>query len=111
MIGKMTMLIWSCFKWIDFNHCTLFSLFYKAKLLEGVRLMIIKDIIEAIKSYDTIIIHRHVRPDDGELGAQAGLKEIINASFSNRKVYLVGEEDRSLTFFARMDHIADHVYD
>lgn len=73
--------------------------------------MIIKDIIEAIKSYDTIIIHRHVRPDADALGSQAGLKEIINASFPNKKVYLVGEEDPSLTFLARMDHIADDVYD
>lgn len=69
-----------------------------------------KQIIDTIKKYDTIIIHRHVRPDPDALGSQNGLKEILLASFPNKKVYAVGEDDPSLTFLAEMDQIDDAVY-
>ena len=32
-------------------------------------------ILEKIKAYDTIIIHRHQRPDPDAIGSQIGLKE------------------------------------
>jgi len=73
--------------------------------------MEIRQIIETIKEYDTIIIHRHVRPDPDALGSQAGLKEIIKSSFPDKKVYAVGSEDSSLTFLVRMDEIEDTVYE
>lgn len=73
--------------------------------------MSIQKIIQAIKEYDTIIIHRHVRPDPDAYGSQAGLKEIILTSFPNKNVYIVGEEDPSLNFLARMDEIDDKTYD
>lgn len=72
--------------------------------------MRIHKIIEAIKKYDTIIIHRHVRPDPDAYGSQAGLKEIIQTSFPNKKVYIVGEEDPSLDYLVRMDDINDQMY-
>lgn len=67
-------------------------------------------IIEAIKQYQTIIIHRHVRPDGDALGSQCGLKEMIQATFPNKTVYVVGEEDPSLFFLSRMDEIDDATY-
>lgn len=67
-------------------------------------------ILEAVKSYNTIIIHRHIRPDPDALGSQAGLGEIIKASFPEKKVYHVGEEDPSLTFLVKMDKISDETY-
>ncbi|WP_339228379.1 bifunctional oligoribonuclease/PAP phosphatase NrnA [Oceanobacillus sp. FSL K6-2867] len=70
-----------------------------------------KQIIKAIKENDTIIIHRHVRPDPDALGSQAGLKEIIKHSFPNKRVYVVGEEEPTLTFLARMDNIRDSDYE
>lgn len=72
--------------------------------------MPISEIIQAIKEYETIIIHRHVRPDPDALGSQGGLKEIIQASFPDKKVYAVGEDDPDLSFLITMDHIEDNVY-
>ncbi|TFJ93892.1 DHH family phosphoesterase [Lentibacillus salicampi] len=73
--------------------------------------MSIQPIIQAIKTYDTIIIHRHVRPDPDAYGSQAGLKEIIAQSFPDKNVYITGEQDPSLDFLATMDHLDDHTYE
>lgn len=73
--------------------------------------MSIRKIIQAIKEYETIIIHRHVRPDPDAYGSQAGLREIIQTTFPNKKVYIVGEEDPSLHYLVRMDQIDNHIYD
>lgn len=72
--------------------------------------MIQLEIIETIKQYETIIIHRHVRPDPDALGSQGGLKEIIQASFPDKKVYSVGIDDPEFTFLVKMDQIEDDVY-
>ena len=70
-----------------------------------------KHILGKIKEYDTIIIHRHVRPDGDCIGSQIGLKEIIKASFPNKKVYLVGEESEEFYYLGRMDKIDDSLYE
>jgi bifunctional oligoribonuclease and PAP phosphatase NrnA len=73
--------------------------------------MSIQAIQEAIKAYNTIIIHRHVRPDPDALGSQAGLSEIIKASYPEKQVYVVGDDDPSLTFLVEMDTIDDAVFE
>lgn len=73
--------------------------------------MVKNKIVEKIKAYDTIIIHRHVRPDPDAIGSQVGLKEMIQATFPEKNVYAVGEEDPSLHFFARMDEVPDETFD
>src|SRR5690625_2676371 len=73
--------------------------------------MVQATILNKIKIYDKIIIHRHVRPDPDALGSQRALKEMIKLSFPNKEVYAVGEEDPSLHFFARMDEIDDATYE
>ncbi|MGG5254790.1 DHH family phosphoesterase [Neobacillus sp. SM06] len=67
-------------------------------------------IVETIQKYETIIIHRHVRPDPDAYGSQGGLAEIIKTSYPQKKVYTVGQEDPSLYFMRRMDVIDDSVY-
>lgn len=44
-----------------------------------------QQILDAIKAFNTIIIHRHVRPDPDAYGSQGGLAEIIKASFPDKK--------------------------
>ncbi|MBQ4086159.1 MAG: bifunctional oligoribonuclease/PAP phosphatase NrnA, partial [Clostridia bacterium] len=36
-----------------------------------------ENILNLIKEYDTIVIHRHSSPDGDALGSQIGLKHII----------------------------------
>ncbi|WLD92360.1 bifunctional oligoribonuclease/PAP phosphatase NrnA [Alkalihalobacillus sp. AL-G] len=64
-------------------------------------------IIKKIEEYDTIIIHRHVRPDPDALGAQCGLSEILKKNYPDKSIYVVGDEDQSLTFMNQMDEIGD----
>ena len=46
-------------------------------------------ILNEIKSFDTIIIHRHNNPDGDALGSQIGLKNIITENFPEKTVYVV----------------------
>jgi phosphoesterase RecJ-like protein len=69
-----------------------------------------ENILNKIQQYETIIIHRHVRPDPDALGSQGGLAEIIKQSYPAKIVKVVGEEDPSLTFLNCMDVIEDAEY-
>ncbi len=73
-------------------------------------MIVLQDIIDVIKQYHTIIIHRHVRPDPDAIGSQVGLKEIIQYSFPDKQVFAVGEEEPTLNFLAKMDVIKDEQY-
>lgn len=68
-------------------------------------------ILEKIKEYDTIIIHRHSRPDGDALGGQIGLKEAILYNFPSKKVYAVGDESNRYKFIGNMDNISNEVYE
>ncbi|MFS0865257.1 DHH family phosphoesterase [Fredinandcohnia sp. 179-A 10B2 NHS] len=69
-----------------------------------------KEILATINEFDTIIIHRHVRPDPDAYGSQCGLAEILKASFPAKNVYVVGEDEQSLLFLKKMDTVSDEVY-
>jgi bifunctional oligoribonuclease and PAP phosphatase NrnA len=69
------------------------------------------EILETIRQFDTIIIHRHVRPDPDAYGSQGGLAEILKASFPEKAIYTVGKEEESLNFLRRLDKIDDEVYE
>ena len=43
-------------------------------------------IAEAIKKYDTIILHRHTNPDGDALGSQIGLKAVLQENIPNKKI-------------------------
>ncbi|MBM7692878.1 phosphoesterase RecJ-like protein [Peribacillus deserti] len=68
------------------------------------------EILETIKSYNTIILHRHVRPDPDAYGSQCGLAEILRTSFPEKKVYTVGKEEESLSYLAGLDQVSDETY-
>jgi bifunctional oligoribonuclease and PAP phosphatase NrnA len=49
-------------------------------------------ILQKIKEYPTIIIVRHQRPDGDCLGSAIGLREMLRASFPEKKIYAVGND-------------------
>lgn len=72
-----------------------------------------EQILQAIHDYDTIVIHRHNRPDGDALGSQIGLKHLILDNFPGKTVYAVGDDARFFSFMTDsvMDTIADSVYE
>ena len=69
-----------------------------------------EQILEAIENYETIIIHRHVRPDPDAYGSQGGLAEILIASYPEKNIYTVGAEEPSLNYLRRLDAISDDTF-
>ena len=43
-------------------------------------------LIQLIQAAQTIIIHRHVRPDPDAIGSQLGLKSLIESTFPDKRV-------------------------
>ncbi|MEO2074725.1 MAG: bifunctional oligoribonuclease/PAP phosphatase NrnA [Bacillus sp. (in: firmicutes)] len=70
----------------------------------------IEQILAAIEQYETIIVHRHVRPDPDAYGSQGGLAAILQESYPDKKIYAVGKEEPTLHFMRRLDVIDDEVY-
>ena len=50
-----------------------------------------KTILDEIKKYKKIIIHRHSKPDGDALGSQIGLKLILEKNFPEKEIYVVGD--------------------
>ncbi|WP_100405101.1 DHH family phosphoesterase [Bacillus solitudinis] len=71
----------------------------------------IREILEKIADYSTIIIHRHERPDPDALGSQLGLATLISDTFPKKHVLVVGEEEPSLQFLGEMDRVEDSLYE
>ncbi|WP_066311277.1 bifunctional oligoribonuclease/PAP phosphatase NrnA [Bacillus sp. FJAT-29814] len=67
-------------------------------------------ILDTIKQFDTIILHRHVRPDPDAYGSQGGLAAILKESFPEKNIYAVGQEEPTLHYMRRLDSIDDEVY-
>ncbi|MCP8967441.1 DHH family phosphoesterase [Ectobacillus ponti] len=70
-----------------------------------------EQILAAIQQFETIIIHRHVRPDPDAYGSQCGLGTMLQQSFPEKTIHMVGADEESLTFLRFMDQIDDSVYD
>ncbi len=71
-----------------------------------------ENILQAIAAYDTIIIHRHKRPDGDAMGSQLGLKHLILENYPQKTVYAVGDDPGYFGFMegAVMDEIPDSAY-
>lgn len=73
--------------------------------------MIKHEIINKIKEYDTIIIHRHLRPDGDAIGSSLGLREILRNNFPEKKIYSVGGDmPEYLKFVGKEDIVSDDLY-
>jgi phosphoesterase RecJ-like protein len=63
-----------------------------------------------IQAFDTIIIHRHKRPDPDAIASQCGLKELLKVSFPQKNIYAVGSLNDDLKFLAGMDEVDNDFY-
>ena len=70
-------------------------------------------ILQEIRSFDTVVIHRHSRPDGDALGSQIGLKHILKENFPEKTVYVVGDSAGYYSFMddTVMDEIPDSVFE
>ena len=68
-------------------------------------------ILKEIQQYDTIMIHRHQRPDPDALGSQVGLAEILRATYPKKNIYVVGGPVEGLEYLSEMDEVADNLYE
>ena len=57
-----------------------------------------KKLLHDIKKYQTIIIHRHTRPDGDALGSQFGLQRALKDNFKDKEIYAVGDTNSRLLF-------------
>ena len=71
-----------------------------------------EQLINAIKEFDRIIIHRHSNPDGDALGSQIGLKNILKENFPEKEIYVVGDSSQRFGFMddSTMDTVSDEMY-
>ncbi len=72
-----------------------------------------QNIFHLIRQYDTIIVHRHNKPDGDAMGSQIGMKHILMANFPEKTIYAVGDDPRFFGFMdgSQMDTVEDSVYE
>lgn len=71
-----------------------------------------EQVLDLIKRYDTIIIHRHKNPDGDAMGSQIGLYHLIKDNFPEKTVYVVGDNSERFQFIAgrKMDEIPSSTF-
>lgn len=70
-----------------------------------------KSLFDKIKEYNTIIVHRHSRPDLDALGSQLGLAYTLKNAYPEKNIYVVGDASRKYSFLGGMDLINDSLYE
>lgn len=67
-----------------------------------------KEVIDAIETAKNIFIFHHINPDGDCLGAQFGLKNLININYPNKKVFCLGNHYNIFEFMDfKMDLFSD----
>ncbi len=75
-------------------------------------MIMFEQVLSAIRSHDTVILHRHANPDGDALGSQIGLALILRENFPEKKIYTVGDAAGRFSFMegSVMDEIPDSAY-
>ena len=73
---------------------------------------VMKQILDKIKQYDTVIITRHVRPDGDAIGSSKGLAAMLRLTFPEKKIYVQTEDSSDYLAFLGPDdaQIPESVY-
>lgn len=64
-----------------------------------------KKIMKLIKKYPNIVIARHIGVDPDALGSQLALKEAIEVTFPEKKVYAVGSGSTKFHYIGKLDKL------
>lgn len=67
-------------------------------------------ILEKIKSYDKIVIHRHISPDPDALGSTLGFKKLIEDNIDEKDIRVVGYQEKNLEWLGTMDLAEEEFY-
>lgn len=72
-----------------------------------------EEIMQCIRQFDRIILHRHNRPDGDAMGSQIGLKNILKENFPEKEIFAVGDAGGFFSFMedSAMDQIPDSAYE
>lgn len=68
---------------------------------------LINEIINKIQKFEKIAIYRHVFPDPDSYGSSIALKELINNTFPEKQVVLLGEHNSALEYIGKTDNPGD----
>lgn len=66
---------------------------------------IFKQIFKLIKSYDEIVIARHIGPDPDAIASQVALRESIKLTFPEKRVYAVGAGVSKFKYLGSLDRV------
>ena len=66
---------------------------------------IFRQIFKLIKSYDEIVIARHIGPDPDAIASQIALRESIKLTFPNKRVYAIGAGVSKFKYLGSLDKI------
>lgn len=72
---------------------------------------IYRKIYKKIKKYQKIVIARHIGPDPDALGSSIALKEVIQATFPHKEVYVVGSPASKFKYFGQLDRFSESMYE
>ena len=71
----------------------------------------LRRILDKIKEYETICLFGHIRPDGDCLGSQFGLKDIIQTTFPDKKVYVIGQPSSYVRFLGEPDVVPEFIFE
>lgn len=67
----------------------------------------IQEIYKLIKKYDNIYIARHIGPDPDAVSSEIALKESIQLTFPDKKVYAVGNHVSRFKYLGMLDKVSE----
>lgn len=70
----------------------------------------IRSFAKLLEDHQTVIIHRHVRPDPDAIGSQLGLAELIKQGDPNKRVLAAGSQSAGLSWLGEMDPVSREDY-
>ena len=70
-----------------------------------------RQILDKIKAYKKIVIHRHVRPDPDAYGSSIGLMMLLKHNYPEKEIYVTGKHDFTLDFLAKPMVVSDEAFE